>query len=129
MSEDQQKLQAINAAGEAAYGKQWSEALNRVETFSDGKLDPADAAVILETDNPERAFFELGNAEEYRRIMDLEPGKRRNELVKLSLKAAPKPAAPKKASAPADPDAAWYAKRKAEKAAKYEREKAAGKRY
>jgi hypothetical protein len=107
--------------------------LNRVETFSDGKLDPADAAVILETDNPERAFFELGNAEEYRRIMDLEPGKRRNELVKLSLKAAPKPApaeaAPKKASAPADPDAAWYAKRKAEKAAKYEREKAAGKRY
>jgi hypothetical protein len=69
-------LNAINAAGEAAYGAEWSKALDQVETFPDGKLDPADAAAILSTDNPERAFFELGNGDEYHRIMDLPPARR-----------------------------------------------------
>jgi hypothetical protein len=57
---------------------------------------------------------------EYDRIMSLGAARRRNELIKLSLKAAPKAApapAEKKAEAPkdADPDAEWYQRRQAQR--------------
>jgi hypothetical protein len=87
----QEQLQNTNSAGEAAYKDQWGKALDKLATF--GQVDPADMTAILNTDNPAKVLFELGsNPAEYQRIMDLPPAKRLTEIVKISMKEAPKPA-------------------------------------
>ena len=46
----QERLQATNAAGEAAYKDQWGKALDELATF--GHVDAADFTAILNTDDP-----------------------------------------------------------------------------
>ena len=60
----QERLQATNAAGEAAYKDQWGKALDELATF--GHVDAADFTAILNTDDPAKVLFELGsNPAEY----------------------------------------------------------------
>ena len=129
----QEQLQATNAAGESTYKDQWGKALDGLATVSDGKIDPADFSAILGTDDPAKVIFELGsNAAEYQRIMALPPAKRQIEIVKISIKQAPRAAPPVASNAEplsekaADDD--WYAARKKQKAERFERERAAGRR-
>jgi hypothetical protein len=139
----QEQLQNTNSAGETTYGDKWGKALDKLATF--GTVDPADMTAILNTDNPAKVLFELGsNPAEYQRIMDLPPAKRLTEIVKISMKEAPKPA-PNISKAPpptesvgnrATPevdlrsekisDADWYAKRQQEKKARFEHMRSIG---
>lgn len=141
----QEQLNSTNAAGEKEYGDKWGKALDRLASF--GQMDPADMTAILNTDRPEKVLHELGsNPAEYQRLMDLPPAKRLTEIVKISMKEAPKPA-PNISKAPpptesvgnrvaADTDLrsekvsdeAWYAKRQAEKAKRFEEQRALGRR-
>ncbi len=141
----QEQLQSTNSAGETTYGEKWSKALDKLATF--GTMDPADMTAILNTDAPAKVLFELGsNPAEYQRLMDLPPARRLTEFVKLSMKETPKPA-PNISKAPpptesvgnrvaADTDLrsekvsdeAWYAKRQAEKAKRFEEQRALGRR-
>lgn len=87
----QEQLQDTNSSGESTYGDKWGKALDKLATF--GQVDPADMTAILNTDNPAKVLFELGsNPAEYQRLMDLPPAKRLTEIVKISMKEAPKPA-------------------------------------
>lgn len=133
----QEQLQATNTAGEKEYKDQWGKALDKLATF--GTVDPADMTAILNTDNPAKVLFELGsNPAEYQRLMDLPPAKRLTEIVKISMKEAPKPA-PNISKAPPptesvgaravvepkldDPkisDADWYAIRQKQKRERFE---------
>lgn len=141
----QEQLSDTNAKGEAAYKDQWGKALDKLSTF--GQMDPADMTAILNTDAPAKVLFELGsNPAEYQRLMDLPPARRLTEFVKLSMKEAPKPAPNiSKAPPPTESvgnrvaaetdlrsekvsDEAWYAKRQAEKAKRFEEQRALGRR-
>jgi hypothetical protein len=65
----QEQLKSTNTAGETAYGDQWGKALDKLSTF--GQVDPADFAAILNTDDPAKVLYELGNnPAEYQRLMN-----------------------------------------------------------
>jgi hypothetical protein len=139
----QEQLTSTNSAGETTYGDKWGKALDKLATF--GTVDPADMTAILNTDNPAKVLFELGsNPAEYQRIMDLPPAKRLTEIVKISMKEAPKPA-PNISKAPpptesvsnrATPevdlrsektsDSDWYAVRQKQKKERFEQMRAIG---
>jgi hypothetical protein len=141
----QEQLTSTNTNGETAYGDKWGKALDKLATF--GTVDPADMTAILNTDNPAKVLFELGsNPAEYQRLMDLPPAKRLTEIVKISMKEAPKPA-PNISKAPpptesvgnrANPeidlrsektsDADWYAVRQKQKEERFKQQRALGKR-
>lgn len=141
----QEQLTSTNTAGETSYGDKWGKALDKLSTF--GQIDPADMTAILNTDNPAKVLYELGsNPAEYQRLMDLPPAKRLTEIVKISMKEAPKPAPNiSKAPPPTESvgnrvspdidlrsektsDSDWYAKRQAEKAKRFEEQRALGRR-
>lgn len=141
----QEQLNSTNSSGETTYGDKWGKALDKLSTF--GQVDPADMTAILNTDNPAKVLFELGsNPAEYQRIMDLPPAKRLTEIVKISMKEAPKPAANiSRAPPPTDSvgnratpevdlrsektdDSDWYAIRQKQKAARFEQQRALGRR-
>jgi len=141
----QEQLQSTNAAGETSYGDKWGKALDKLATF--GTVDPADMTAILNTDNPAKVLFELGNnPAEYQRLMDLPPAKRLTEIVKISMKETPKPAPNiSKAPPPTEPvgnrvspevdlrsektsDSDWYAKRQKEKEERFKQQRALGRR-
>jgi hypothetical protein len=141
----QEQLQVTNSAGEKDYGDKWGKALDKLSTF--GQVDPADMTAILNTDNPAKVLFELGNnPAEYQRLMDLPPAKRLTEIVKISMKEAPKPA-PNISKAPpptesvgnrVNPevdlrsekvsDSDWYAVRQKQKEERFKQERALGRR-
>lgn len=141
----QEQLQSTNTAGETTYKEQWGKALDKLSTF--GTIDPADMTAILNTDNPAKVLFEFGsNPAEYQRIMDLPPAKRLTEIVKISMKETPKPK-PNISNAPAPTesvgnranpevdlrsektdDSDWYAVRQKQKTARFEQQRALGRR-
>jgi hypothetical protein len=130
----QEQLQSTNAAGVAAYGKGgWDKTLDRLSTF--GQIDPADFAVILDSDDPAKVLHELGNdPAKYQRLMDLPPPRRRVELVKISIKetakapAAVTPPAPKADLSDKSSDADWFAARRRQKEERFKQQREAGRR-
>jgi hypothetical protein len=130
----QEQLQNTNAAGETAYGKgDWSKALDKLATF--GTVDPEDFSAILNTDEPAKVLYELGNdPAEYQRVMALPPARRKIELVKIAIKQKPAPAAAAPTPAPkADlsdktDDADWFAVRKKQKEERFRQQREAGRR-
>jgi hypothetical protein len=129
----QDKLINTNAAGEKNYGQDWTKALETLSTL--GTVEQETMRGILATKDPAKVLYSLGkNPAEYQRIMDIaDPYQRQAEFVELSLKqAAPKPS---NAPAPVEPlrarvnptvtlsdkdsDEDWYAKRKAQRDAKF----------
>lgn len=129
----QDKLVSTNSAGEKNYGKDWTAALETLSTL--GTVEQETMRGILATKDPAKVLYSLGkNPAEYQRIMDIaDPYQRQAEFVELSLKqAAPRPS---NAPAPVEPlrarvnptvtlsdkdsDEDWYAKRKAQRDARF----------
>ncbi len=129
----QDKLINTNTAGEKNYGQDWTKALETLSTL--GTVEQETMRGILATKDPAKVLYSLGkNPAEYQRIMDIaDPYQRQAEFVELSLKQA----APKPSNAPApveslrsrvnpsvtlsdkDSDEDWYAKRKAQRDARF----------
>jgi hypothetical protein len=129
----EEQLKSTNAAGEASYGKDWGKVLDKLSTF--GEIDPADFATILNSDDPAKVLYEIGNdPAEYQRVMVLPPAKRKIELVKISIKETPKasppppPAAPKADLSDKTDDADWFAARKKQKEERFRQQREAGRR-
>ena len=128
----EEQLKSTNAAGEASYGKgDWGKALDKLATF--GTVDPEDFSAILNTDEPAKVLYELGNnPAEYQRLMNLPPAKRQIEIVKIAIKQKPAPPAPppapkadlsEKAS-----DEDWFAARRRQKEERFKQRREAGRR-
>lgn len=129
----ERELIDINSAGEKDYGQDWNKALETLSTL--GTVEHDTMRGIMATDAPAKVFYTLGKyPAEYQRIMDIaDPARRQTEFVKLSLKAAA--AKPSNAPAPTEPvkarvtpsvslsdkdsDEDWYAKRKAQRDARF----------
>lgn len=80
---------ATDAAGRAAFGDKWSEAVAKLPKM--GGIEIADMVNILATDNPAMVLYTLANnPDKYEQVMSLPPARRVNEFVKLGLKPLPK---------------------------------------
>lgn len=141
-AEYNRSCETANAAGIKAYGKNWDTAVKNLETL--GGFDVETMNGVLSTDDPARVLFELGrNPEEYARITSLPPARRLAEMIKIAISPKPQPrvsTAPAPVSTvgnraagstsktvmdiPDDPkhDDEWFAKRRAERTAKWKRE-------
>lgn len=78
-----------DAKGRKAYADKWGSTMAKLPKL--GGVDVNDMVDILATDKPHVVLFSLADPEVYERVMALPPARRRNEFVKLSLKAEPKP--------------------------------------
>jgi hypothetical protein len=127
--------------GRERYKDKWDKATGTLATL--GGFDPETMQGILATDDPAKVLFTLGDKpEEYQRIMDLPPAKRLAEMVKIGM---PEPRTPPKrpsgAAPPTEPvggrnrgdpnalsdeldDETWYARRQAQKKARFEARRA-----
>jgi hypothetical protein len=129
----QENLVNTNAAGEKAYGADWTAAIDQLATL--GEVGADTLSGIMATDDPAKVLYSLGkNPNEYHRIMDIQdPLRRQTEFAKLSLK--PVAAKPSNAPAPTEPvktrttpvvemsdkmtDEQWYAERQKARQAKF----------
>jgi len=125
-----------DAAGRERYGAEWQKATDTLATLGGFDIDTMNN--ILAADDPAQVLHKLGtNPEEYQRIMDLPAAKRFAEIVKMGIPT--KKSSPKPSDAPAptegvrganrgDPtalndeldDDTWYARRAAQKKARFE---------
>ena len=128
----QEQFKSTNAGGETTYGKDWGKVLDKLATF--GEIDPADFEAILNSDEPAKILYEIGNdPAEYQRVMALPPAKRKVELVKIAIQQKPAPAAAPPPAPKADlsdktDDADWFAVRKKQKEERFRQQREAGRR-